>query len=211
MNFKNKKYLIFDMDGTLVDSSKLLANSINYVRRALGLDKMDDEVILKAINDESINPAKFFYESDNFEDYHNELFYEYYQTHYKDDLRLYPGAKELLEKLYKTHKLSLATNAHKRSAHTVLFTLGIEHYFDIIICGDDVTYSKPHPQMINMIIDFYQDKKEKFLMIGDSPKDKLCAQNAGIDFVLVKWGFSSFEKEENIISSFDELEELLLK
>jgi len=206
MNFKNKKYIIFDMDGTLIDSSKLLANSINYVRQNLGLPKMDDEMILKAINDESVNAPMFFYESEEFEDFHTEFFNEYYQAHYKTDSKLYPYAKELLEKLSKTHKISLATNAYKKSAYTILFALGIEHYFDIIICGDEVEHPKPHPQMLNMIIEFYEDDKSKFLFVGDSTRDELCAKNAGIDSVLVEWGFS---EHKNSVSSFKELEELL--
>ena len=206
MNLKNKKYIIFDMDGTLIDSSKLLANSINYVRQNLGLEKLDDETILKAINDESVNAPMFFYESEEFEEFHTEFFNEYYQAHYKTDSKLYPYAKELLEKLSKTHKVSLATNAYKKSAYTILFALGIEHYFDIIICGDEVEHPKPHPQMLNMIIEFYEDEKSKFLFVGDSTRDELCAKNAGIDSVLVEWGFS---EHKNSVNSFKELEELL--
>jgi len=206
MNLKNKKYIIFDMDGTLIDSSKLLANSINYVRQNLGLEKLDDETILKAINDESLNAPMFFYESEEFEEFHTEFFNEYYQAHYKTDSKLYPYAKELLEKLSKTHKVSLATNAYKKSAYTILFALGIEHYFDIIICGDEVEHPKPHPQMLNMIIEFYEDEKSKFLFVGDSTRDELCAKNAGIDSVLVEWGFS---EHKNSVNSFKELEELL--
>jgi phosphoglycolate phosphatase len=206
MSFKNKKYIIFDMDGTLIDSSKLLANTINYVRQNLGLHKMEDETILKAINDESVNAPMFFYESEFFEDFHTEFFNEYYQAHYKTDSRLYPGAKELLEKLNKTHKISLATNAYKKSAYTILFALGIEHYFDIIICGDEVQKPKPHPQMLDMIIEFYEDDKDRFLLVGDSTRDELCAKNAGIDSILVEWGFS---EHKNSIHSFKELEELL--
>lgn len=194
------------MDGTLIDSSKLLANSINYVRQNLALPQMEEETILQAINDESINAPMFFYESEFFEDFHTEFFNEYYQAHYKTDSRLYPYAKELLEKLSKTHKISLATNAYKKSAHTILFALGIEHFFDIIICGDEVPNPKPHPQMIDMIVDFYEDDKSKFLMVGDSTRDELCAKNAGIDSVLVEWGFSSHESS---IHSFEELEKLL--
>ena len=203
---KNKKYIIFDMDGTLIDSSILLANSINYVRQNLGLSKMESQTILDAINDESVNAPMFFYESEEFEDFHTELFNEYYQANYKKDSRLYPGALELIQKLSRTHKISIATNAYKKSAHTILFALGIEHYFDIIICGDEVQNPKPHPEMIELIKDFYEDSDDKFLLVGDSTRDALCAKNAGIDSILVEWGFS---EHENSIHSFSELERLL--
>jgi len=203
---KNKKYIIFDMDGTLIDSSILLANSINYVRQNLGLPKMSQQTILEAINDESVDAPMFFYESEEFEDFHTEFFNEYYQANYKKDSKLYDGAKELLDKLRLTHKISIATNAYKKSAHTILFALGIEHYFDIIICGDEVKNPKPHPEMIDLITDFYEDSKDKFLLVGDSTRDELCAKNAGIDSILVEWGFS---EHENSINSFEELEKIL--
>ncbi len=194
------------MDGTLIDSSIVLVNSINYVRQNLGLNKLDNKVILEAINNENIHAPSFFYESDEFEEHHTEFFNEYYQANYKKEARLYPGLKELLEKLSKTHKISLATNAYKKSAHAMLFSMGIEHLFDIIICGDEVENPKPHPQMINLIIDFYQDSKDKFLLIGDSELDQSCAKNAGIDCILVEWGFSS---HVNSIESVEELEKIL--
>ena len=203
---KNKKYIIFDMDGTLIDSSILLANSINYVRQNLGLPKMPQQTILEAINDESVNAPMFFYESEEFEDFHTEFFNEYYQANYKKDSKLYDGAKELLDKLRLTHKISIATNAYKKSAHTILFALGIEHYFDIIICGDEVENPKPHPEMIELITDFYEDSKDKFLLVGDSTRDELCAKNAEIDSILVEWGFS---EHENSVNSFEELGGLL--
>ncbi len=203
---KNKKYIIFDMDGTLIDSSLLLANSINYVRQNLGLQKMPNQTILDAINDETVNAPMFFYESEEFEEHHTEFFNEYYQANYKKDSRLYPGALELIKKLNRTHKISIATNAYKKSAQTILFALGIEHYFDIIICGDEVQNPKPHPQMINLIKDFYEDSDDKFLFVGDSTRDALCAKNAGIDSILVEWGFSG---HENSVNSFEELERLL--
>ena len=203
---KNKKYIIFDMDGTLIDSSILLANSINYVRQNLGLPKMPQQTILDAINDESVDAPMFFYESEEFEDFHTEFFNEYYQANYKKDSKLYDGAKELLDKLRLTHKISIATNAYKKSAHTILFALGIEHYFDIIICGDEVKNPKPHPEMIELITDFYEDSKDKFLLIGDSTRDELCAKNAGIDSILVEWGFS---EHESSVNSFEELDRLL--
>jgi len=203
---KNKKYIIFDMDGTLIDSSKLLANTINYVRQNLALPKMEDKVILEAINDPSVNAPIFFYESEYFEEFHQEFFQEYYQENYKKDAQLYDGIKELIEKLSRTHKLSIATNAYKKSTSSILFSLGIEHYFDIVVCADEVKEAKPAPDMINLITNFYEDSLDNFVLVGDSEKDLESAQNANIDSILVEWGFSS---HDNSINSVSELTNLL--
>lgn len=194
------------MDGTLIDSSKLLANTINYVRQNLALAPLEDKVILEAINDPSVSAPIFFYESESFEEFHQEFFHEYYQENYKKDARLYDGMLELIVKLSRTHKLSIATNAYRKSASSMLFALGIEHYFDIVVCGDEVKEAKPAPDMINLITDFYEDTLENFVLVGDSEKDLESAQNANIDSILVEWGFSS---HDNSISSIKELEDLL--
>jgi len=60
--------------------------------------------------------------------------------------------------------------------------------------------------MIELITDFYEDSKDKFLLVGDSTRDELCAKNAGIDSILVEWGFS---EHENSVNSFEELGGLL--
>ena len=194
------------MDGTIIDSSKLLANTINYVRQNLALAPLEDEVILKAINDPSVNAPMFFYESEEIEEFHQEFFHEYYQENYKKDARVYEGMKELIQKLSRTHKLSIATNAYRKSASSMLFALGIEHYFDIVVCGDEVKEAKPAPDMINLITDFYEDTLDSFVLVGDSEKDLESAKNANIDSILVGWGFSS---HDNSIGSVKELEDLL--
>ena len=189
---RTKTHLIFDMDGTLVDSSELLANTINYVRGEIGLEPMPKKRITDAINDTSLHAAQFFYGTPQFEQRHIDLFHAYYLQHHHLQSRLYDGIAELLEKLSRTHRLSVATNAYEASAAPLLEALGIAKHFDTLLCGDHVDRPKPHPQMIEKIVDFYGDvPPEKFVMIGDGERDILAARAAGIDGLLVAWGFDT--------------------
>ncbi len=74
-----KKLAIFDMDGTLVDSSITLINAINYVRKNLKLPPMAEEDILSKLNDHSVNPSEYFYNSPNFKAEHEVWFSKYYR------------------------------------------------------------------------------------------------------------------------------------
>ena len=187
---QHKTHLIFDMDGTLVDSSELLANTINYVRKNIGLPAMDTETIIRALNDTSLNPAQFYYEAEQFEEVHERYFQEYYLANHHKESKLYDGVDEMLERLSENRALSVATNAYDVSARPLLKALGIDHRFDYVLCGDQVPKAKPHPQMLEEIITAYGREREAFLMIGDGERDLQAAQNAGIDGVLVQWGFS---------------------
>jgi len=188
---RTKTELIFDMDGTLVDSSELLANTINYVRKKIGLAPMNEEKILAALNDTSINPAEFYYGAEKFEPIHETYFQEYYLSRHHIESRLYDGMEPLLRKLSETRTLHVATNAYDVSALPLLEALGIASLFHSVICANQVPAPKPHPAMLETIIDARKRPKTAFVMIGDGKRDAEAAHNAGIDALLVEWGFSS--------------------
>ncbi len=201
-------YIIFDMDGTLIDSSAIISNSINYVRSKLGLPPMDRKLILQAVNDTTIHRPRFFYGVEEYEPRHVEWFREYYSKNHHKETRLYTGIKELLEKLKPHFHLALATNAYRVSAEQILAHLQIKDYFEIIVCGDEVEHPKPAPDMIEKIIDFFGCEKEEIILVGDGKTDEEAARAAGIAFIKVNWGWSSYE---DAIESVKELEEILFK
>lgn len=204
----SQKLIIFDMDGTLVDSSLTIANAINYVRKNLDLEPMEQREILKAVNDHTHNPAKTFYHAQTFNADHERLFSQYYTNNHEKELVLYNGIKEMLEKLKdKGYALAVATNAYRNSTVQSLAHLEITGYFDAIACYDDVQRGKPYPDMLYKILDSLKYSNKRALFIGDSSRDEAAAKNANIDYLMVAWGFT---EHTNAIKSVSGLEQILL-
>jgi phosphoglycolate phosphatase len=202
-----ERLTIFDMDGTLVDSSLAIANAINFVRSRLGLPLLPREEIVSRINDPHLNAAEYFYETDHFEVRHEEWFSEYYSAHHQEELRLYPGIRELLEWLRRRGcLLAVATNAYRRSTLETLEHLKIRDYFDAVASYDDVERGKPAPDMLLKILDELRVSAKEALFIGDGPRDQMAAEAAGIEFILVQWGFSDHHQA---VESVDELRGIL--
>ena len=205
----DKKLIIFDMDGTLVNSSLTIANAINYVRQNLGFEPMAQEYILRLVNDHTINPAQTFYHAKTFDRDHEKWFSEYYTKNHQCELVLYDGIKELLDTLKgKGHDLAVATNAYRGSTIESLTHLEVYEHFDAIACYDDVPQGKPHPDMLHKILDELGHHAHDTLFIGDGPRDALASKRAEIDYIMVDWGFTD---HINAVRSVDELHTLLLR
>ena len=188
---KEKKLVIFDMDGTLVNSSITIANAINYVRKNLGLESMDEEHILRLVNDHTINPAQTFYHAKAFDADHEKWFSEYYTKNHETELVLYKGIKELLIALKEQGKsLAVATNAYRGSTIESLTHLDVYDLFDGIACYDDVLQGKPHPDMLYKLLDELDFTENDAIFIGDGPRDEMAAKEAKMDYIMVEWGFT---------------------
>lgn len=198
------RLIMFDMDGTLIDSGFAITNTINYVRVNLGFEKLEKSYILEKVNDPSINSAEFFYGTKEFTPQQTKLFEEYYNKHCLSDLVLYDGISKLINDLKNDFVLAVATNANSQYAHKMLNHVGIGHHFKTILGYDSVKNPKPHPEMVHKILDIHNIQNFNAQLIGDSHKDIMAATKAGVDSVLVNWGFSNHEK--GAIETIEELE-----
>jgi len=204
----NKKAIIFDMDGTLVDSSVTIVNAINHVRHKLGLGNMKKELILEKVNDPHLNPAEFFYEVEAFTKDHEKWFANYYTKNHEIELELYDGIEELLKNLKeKGFLLAVATNAYRGSTLESLSHLKVLKYFDSIACYNDVPNGKPSPDMLKKNLEDLNVTTEESLFVGDSERDLLAAEALSMNYIMVNWGFSTYE---DAIHSVEKLEQTLL-
>ena len=203
------RLIMFDMDGTLIDSGLAITNTINYVRVNLGFEKLEKDYILEKVNDPAINSAEFFYGTKEFTPQQTKLFEEYYNIHCLTDLAVYDGISKLIDDLSKDFTLAVATNANSAYAYKMLNHVELGHHFKTILGYDSVKNPKPHPEMVNKILDIHNISNKNAQLIGDSHKDIMAATRAGVDSVLVNWGFSNHKTDA--IETVEELKKRILK
>ncbi len=188
------KLVVFDMDGTLIDSKKDITISVNYVRKTNhNLPPLSEEEVVNAINKKERNLAFIFYKTDTYEDRDRELFEKHYKQQCITNPYLYDGIKDVFDILKQNNiKIAVATNAPTKFAKTMLSHLGVENYFCKIIGADKVP-PKPDPSILFEIFDAcgFDRKKDTAYMVGDNPKDIEVAKNAGIEAIYSTWGFKS--------------------
>lgn len=209
-----QKIIIFDMDGTLIDSKKDITISINYVRELNhGLEPLSEAFVVEAINAHERNLAKMFYDTELYEDRDRVIFEKHYKQQCTQNPYLYEGVEELLYTLKENDvRLSVATNAPTVFAQTMLDSLKVHKLFDVIIGADKVKHSKPDPAMLHHILENYKytHNNDRAWMIGDNSKDIEAANNASIDSIFAAWGFSSHGTHDIIAKTPQEVTSLVL-
>ena len=210
--------IIFDLDGTLIDSAPDLAESVNHMLTKLGRKPFDEATIrswvgngaqmlvkraLSGSKDPKPLSQTFFKEALS-------IFLEHYEQNLVNKTTLYPGVKETLKSL--SHKrLAIATNKPERFVKPILQKLGID-CFDVVVGGDSLHAKKPDPAMLHYILQ--KTCAKEALMVGDSKNDILAAKNAGLPCVAVTYGYNQGEnlqslKPDYTIDRFEELKEIV--
>lgn len=212
------KAVIFDMDGTILNTLEDLKNATNYSLRQFGMPERSLEEVRMFVGNgirklvERAVPAgtpeeKIAQVLD--------VFLEYYEIHSADNTSPYPGILELVEKLKKSGiKTAVSTN----KADVPAQELGREYFngiFDLIVGQQDGLKVKPAPDSVNKILSILDIQKKDAIYIGDSDVDVQTAKNSGLDFIGVSWGFRGREFLEkngakNIVDNANEILDLVI-
>ncbi len=211
-----RKTIIFDMDGTLINTSSGIFATANYTMRKLGFKELPDSQLRKFVGPPL--PACFRIVCGLEEDLIERACDIYREEYLKGNMYLgemYPGIVELLEELTsKGITLGVATLKTEDMALSILKEKGLFPYFKSIK-GADASEMLSKAQIIeNVLIDLKIEDYSTVLMVGDTPHDRDGAVKVGVDFVGVDWGFGyhkghKIEPGPFILGTIDEAHQLL--
>jgi len=187
-----KELLIFDLDGTLIDSKRDLADSVNAMRVHLGEPLLPDELVYSYVGNGAAVLVQRSLPGRDEEEIERGLrfFLEYYRDHMLDATTLYPGVREGLDKLLAADvKMAVLTNKPVRFSEHLIKGLGLERHFFRIYGGNSFEEKKPHPKGIELLMEESGIGRRETIMVGDSAVDVMTARNAQVRACGVSWGF----------------------
>ena len=174
--------LLFDLDGTLIDSQRDIANAVHELQRRYDREPSPDAEVARFIGDGVAalveraigeRPAPELAEAVAF-------FKAHYRAHALDHTYVYPGVYDTLAAL-SDKKLAVVTNKPVRISRHILTRLGLIRFFPVVIGGDSVQKKKPHPEgLLAALEQLGMRRPERALMVGDSAQDVLAARAAGM-------------------------------
>lgn len=186
--------IVFDWDGTLADSTRIIVDAIQAASADAGLP-MPDERAARSIIGLSLQRA-IYQLFPHITPEQLQLLVERYRHHYfagDDDIPLFPEVAETLAELAaQGHRLAVATGKGRRGLDQSLERTGLRQYFEATRCADEC-HSKPHPQMLLELMDELDAEPEVTLMIGDTHYDLQMAANAGAASLAVSYGAQPLE------------------
>ena len=219
--------VLFDLDGTLIDTAPDLMNAHNHVMQKFGYETKSTNEIrnlvgkgaasmigrslwnqarkeLKKIDDEKIKSKMV------------DEFIDYYGKNIAVESRLLPGVLDFL-KWCKKNNISMAvcTNKTEHLAVDLLKKIGIYDYFEYVAGYNTFEYCKPDPRHLTNVIEIIQGDIKKSIMIGDSETDAETAKSAGVPFILIDNGYTEKKSTEihhdHLIKDFIGIEEIISK
>lgn len=211
------KLLIFDLDGTLADTSQDITNALNYALGPFGVRTYSvDETkamvgsgISKLI--ESLIPGRVTDKDSSASAKAVSRFIEYYDKHLTDYTSLYPHVKETIARLG-AYRKAVLSNKREVYSKRLLEAIGILDYFDLVWGSDSVREKKPSPVPILDLMEAFGTARHETVMIGDSNFDVEASKAAGIRIIAVTYGFrrrALLEGADILIDKFDALPDAL--
>lgn len=192
--FAKVRALIFDLDGTLIDSKLDLAFAVNAMLEHMGRAQHVHETIFSFVgNGAETLVRKSLGEGTTDDDARRGLAYflSYYRSHMLDNTTLYPGVTEALDRFRQLAGYSMAvlTNKPVHFSRAIIDGLGLSQYFGAVYGGNSFERKKPDPMGIKALLGEMRASSDEAMMIGDSKVDIQTARNAGIFACGVSYGF----------------------
>lgn len=226
------RLLVFDLDGTLIDSRQDLVRSVNATLQHLSLPQLPEAVVASYVGDGAALlvrralglappstgsrpmplPELTSAQAEQLEAALAWFLQDYHQ-HQLDCTRLYPGVAEALPALKKTHRLAVLTNKPVRNTLDILDGLGVLGLFDRVYGGDSFPHKKPDPAGLRALLEEFSSSAGETLMVGDSHVDIRTGHNAGVWTCGVTYGFAPQSLADHepgfVVDTFPQLVEMI--
>ncbi|WP_053955806.1 pyrophosphatase PpaX [Inediibacterium massiliense] len=207
------KNILFDLDGTLLDTNELIIQSFQYTYKTHLKKDVPKEEIIKSFGE--ILKVTLDREFKDLSDVALKTYRDFQFSRFDDYITMHQGVKEGLKRLYDDgYHLGVVTSRLNESAKRGLDLFHLTDYFDVIIGADDTTIHKPDPTPALLALEKIGGQVEESMIVGDSPYDILCGKNAGMISVAVGW--SALPRDmymkhdpDHVVESMEELIDII--
>ena len=222
-----KLTILFDLDGTLIDTAPDLMNAHNHVMKKFGYETKTVAEMKKLVGKGAASligrsiwgQAKKEFGQINDQGIKNEMvkeFIDFYSKNISIESKLIKGIKNFLNWSKKNNiSMGVCTNKQENLAVDLLKQIKIYDYFEYVAGSNTFDYCKPDPRHLTNVIEIIQGDVKKSIMIGDSETDGDAAKNAGIPFILLEDGYTEKNVSEihhdHLIKNYDNIEEIINK
>lgn len=205
------KLLIFDLDGTLVDSSVDITNAINYAIQPYGAKPVYVQETISLVGEGITRLMEKVMEREGIKaerEALTERFLEYYSAHLIDNTTVYPGVIDTLKKL-NGYKKAVISNKREALSVRTLNDLGISEYLDLVVGSDTTPERKPSPVPLQYAMGKLGSTADETVIVGDSNYDIEAGKAAGIKTVAVTYGYRPIELLKDADYLIDKMSELV--
>jgi phosphoglycolate phosphatase len=209
------KLIMFDLDGTLVDTSKDITNALNYALKTYSIKKLTVKETVKMVGEGTTRLIEKIIGDEKLpmRDEIIKRFIEYYSEHLTDYSREYPYVRETLEQL-NGYKKAIISNKRESLSSKLLEKLDLFKYFNLVVGSDTTSEKKPSPLAIFHVMEKLNTNQNESMIVGDSNYDIEAGKKAGIKTVAVTYGYRErqyLQNADHIIDSIKDLTALILK
>ncbi len=191
MKTNNIKAVLFDFDGTIMDTNEVIINSWQHTFRSLKGKEADVNMLLGTFGEPlEISIDKMLPEFSR--DDAMRIYREYQYCNFKGLISLFPGVVEILRELKgKDIKTAIVTSRLRRTTMEGIEKFDLHDFFDTVVTMEDTKKHKPDAEPAFEALRRLDIEAERAIMVGDSKFDIMCARNAGVKSVLVDWSVAA--------------------
>ena len=208
--------ILFDNDGTLVDTHDLLLASFRHATHKVLGSALPDEVLMAKVGQPLAVQMRDFSDDPAVQNELLRVYREFNHTHHDEAVTLFPGVRDGLERLREAgFSMGVVTSKMSPLAKHGLEILGVAEYFDCLVGADSCKHHKPHPEPVELGAKLLGMSASECAFVGDSPFDMEAGREAGCITAAVLWGMFPetrlvAERPTHVCGTFDELVDALL-